>query len=777
MKDAKKKPSRGLTMNRRSFLKVSTIVGAGIITGAGITTPEIMAAVSPKKKPPEPLLEKWVATSCLNCPASCATRVRVVNGKAVWITGNPLSRTSVGKTCPRAQIGLQVLYDPDRIKTPLKRTNHRKGRGIDPQWKPIPWEAALKEVDSRLKALRDQGQSHKLLLLHGLNTASNLDLIARFAVAYGTPNLVSGAALANEAEKAGRWMADGHYQEIAYDLPSTNYILAFGAGILESQNPLSRNLRMWGKIRRERPNRAKVVVIDPRLSLTAGKADEWIPIQPGTDGALALAMANVIIGEGLYDARFVQSRTAGFAEFRELAMAHYGVERVAGITGIRPDAIRRIAREFAQTRPAIAWAGNGVGRWPNGSYSSYAIYALNALVGSIDVPGGIIYQENPPYRELPGIVEDHRSKEGREKPPLDFHRTDIHPVAEVATNRVAESLLKGTPYPIEAAIGFNCNFNFSAPGTWVWDEALSKVPYYVHVAPYGSEMSGYADLLLPSTTFLEEWSYDHSPPGSGFAEVRIKQPAVEPVSDSRPTADLVFELARRQGGTVGRSFADIGGDIQGFVRYRTESLMPWKEFRAKGVWSGPSYRYCKYDRIFKTPSKKFEFASGNLERLWPDKGNSEESRNRLKYLPHHENIRFLGDPAMYPLLLLTYQPLLYMGAGSQNYPWAQSIYLVAHGVGWTNFAELNGETAKTMKIKDGDLLWVESSFKKIMARARVSEGVHPGVVCMARGQGHTAYGRWSKGIGVNPQDIMGVDYDRLSGQAAFSNTRIKVYKA
>jgi anaerobic selenocysteine-containing dehydrogenase len=120
---------------------------------------------------------------------------------------------------------------------------------------------------------------------------------------------------------------------------------------------------------------------------------------------------------------------------------------------------------------------------------------------------------------------------------------------------------------------------------------------------------------------------------------------------------------------------------------------------------------------------------------------------------------------------------LYMGAGSQNYPWAQSIFLVTHGVGWTNLAEMNGETAKAMKIKDGDLLWVESSFKKIMARARVSEAVRPGVVCMARGQGHTAYGRWSKGIGVNPQDIMGVDYDRLSGQAAFSNTRVKVYKA
>ena len=462
-----------------------------------------------------------------------------------------------------------------------------------------------------------------------------------------------------------------------------------------------------------------------------------------------------------------QNRTAGFAEFRELVLGHYDVERVAGITGVRSDVIRRIAREFAQTRPAIAWTGNGIGRWPNGSYSSYAIYCLNALVGSIDVPGGIIYQEIPPYQDLPGIVEDRTAREGREKPPLDFHQTDRYPLAQVVTNQVAESLLSGAPYPIEVAIGFNCNFNFSAPGTWVWNEALSKVPYYVHVAPYASEMSDYADLLLPSTSFLEEWSYDHCPPGPGFAEVRIKQPVVEPVSDSKPVADLVFELARRQGGTVGQSFADIGGDIQAFVRYRTEPLMPWKEFCEKGVWTGPAYRYYKYDRIFKTPSKRFEFRSGNLEGLLSGKRKIEESRERLKYLPHHENTRFLGDPVKYPLVLLTYQPLLYMGAGSQNYPWAQSIFLVAHGVGWTNFAELNRETAKAMKINDGDLLWVESSFKKIMARARVSEGIHTGVVCMARGQGHTAYGRWSKGIGVNPQDIMGVDYDPVEWTGGF----------
>ncbi|MCX5752247.1 MAG: molybdopterin-dependent oxidoreductase, partial [Candidatus Krumholzibacteria bacterium] len=175
----------------------------------------------------------------------------------------------------------------------MKRNNPEKGKGIDPEWSPIPWGDALVEISSKLKSLRDSGQPHKLLILDGLNSSSNDDLIQRFAVAFGTPNLITGDALDDEAAKAGEWMADGHYTLSAYDLEKTNYILSFGASIIESQKPLARNLRMWGKIRRERAIRAKVVVIDPRYSVTAAKADKWIPIKPGTDAALAMSIANV----------------------------------------------------------------------------------------------------------------------------------------------------------------------------------------------------------------------------------------------------------------------------------------------------------------------------------------------------------------------------------------------------------------------------------------------------------------------------------------------------
>jgi len=762
-------------ITRRTFLKASAFAGVAIAASRFIRFPSNNAHASPYMESEGVISEKWVTTSCLNCSTRCATHVKVVNGKAVRIAGNPLSQVSEGEICPRGHIGLQVLYDPSRITGPLKRTNPVKGRGVDPGWVSISWGQALSEVGSRLGDLRSKAEPHKLLLLRGLNATSDEDMIRRFADAYGTPNVISEETFDREAEKLGRWMADGSYQHIAYDFGKTNYVLAFGASIIESEKPLARNLRMWGKMRREKPNRAKVVVIDPRYSVTAAKSDRWLPVKPGTDAALAMAIANVIISEGLYDKEFIENWTHGFEEYKQLVTGSYSPESVAGITGIEAKMIREIAREFAQAKPAIAWVGKGVADYPNGSYTGYAIFCLNALVGSIDVPGGIMYQEDPVYKEMPSADEDDIARSGRASAGLDLRQTNRFPLAKGVANQVADSILAGTPYPVEVAIGFNSNFNMSAPGARRWDEAMEKVPYYVHVAPFVSEMAEYADIILPAPTFLEAWGYDHSPPGSGFAELKIKQPVMESLYDSKAVADIIFELARELGGTVARSFARIGDDAQGFARYRTETIIPWNDFREKGVWLGPAYKYGKYDRIFNTPSRKFEFFSGNLEGTLKDTGSAVD--NKVTCLPHYEEVKTLGSEAEYPLRLLTYQPLLTIENGSQNYPWAQEILLVMHGVGWTNFAEMNSETAHELGIRDKDEVWVESQFSRIKLKARVTERIHPQVVAIASGQGHYADGEWQKNIGVNPNEIIGVDYDYLSGQSSYSSTGVKVYRA
>ena len=763
-----------MTIDRRTFLKGSVLTGAAVGAGKILGPWESHSAQPLPSKSPGVVEEKWVVTSCLNCQARCGIRVRVVNGKAVRITGNRLSKVSDGKICPRGHIGLQVLYDPGRINTPLKRTNPEKGKGIDPKWVSMGWDQALGEVTGRLNKLRETGEPNKLLLFYGLNSISSQDMILRFGEAFGTPNLISGEGLDSETEKLGNWMADGHYAQTAYDLDQSNYILAFGADMLESSRPLSRYLRKWGKIRREKPNRTKIVVINPRYSLTAAKGDEWIPINPGTEGALAMAIAHVILSEDLFDKAFVRDWTVGFESYKELALRQYSPEDISKITGISPETIRRIAREFARTHPALALRGQESINRPEGSFASYAILCLNALVGSIDTPGGVLYQDDVQYNDMPRLVEDEIAKKGKAKPIVDFRGTDKFPGAKVVTNQIPESLLENVPYPVEMAIGFNSNFNMLSPGTDRWDKALKKLPYYVHVSPFVSEMALYADLILPSTTYLEEWGYDHSPPGSGFGEVKIKQPVVMPEGIVRSVTDILFQMAKRLSGAVASSFANMGDSAEGFVRFRTETLIPWKEFLKEGVWIGKTYEYHKYPRVFQTPSRKFEFSSGNLKLLLARTKKGKEEA--WEYLPHSSEPKFLGDKDKYPLVLLPYQPLMVIENGSQNYPWAQEIFLPMDGVGWETLVKINSETAKSLHLREGQLVWVESPFQKIKARVKFSEGVHPEVVAFPSGQGHSSYGKWQKGIGANPNDILGVDYDTLSGQAAFFNTRVKVYK-
>jgi anaerobic selenocysteine-containing dehydrogenase len=762
--------SEGSTISRRTFLAISGCTLAAVAANQFLTRPEVSLAVSPQEIRAAGVEEKLVPTTCLSCQGGCPTIARVVNGNAVNIAGNPLSITE-GATCPRAPVGLQVVYDRERVRSPLARTSPTKGRGVAPGWRRISWDEALEKVATRLKGLRNRSEAQKLLLIYGLNSQSSKDLLFRFAEAYGTPNLLAEEAPESQGERFGRWMADGQLTPLSYDLGRANYILAFGADFLQSTTSLGTTLRGWGKMRRERGVRGKVVVIDPRYSVTASQGDEWIVINLGTDAALALGVAHVLIEERLYNTGFVQNHCAGFEEFRALVLKDYSPENVVGATGVHADTIRRIAREFAHTCPAIAWVGRGAAGWANGAYASYAIHCLNALVGSLDVPGGILYSEAPQYRKMLPVARNDAARKGRDSAKVDSMAARL-PFGEVMSNNVTDAILSGKPYPLEMAIGFNANLNMSATSPTRWDDALKKIPFYVHVAPFPSEMAQYADIVLPATTYLEEWGYQGSV--SGFPEVSLVQPAVEAHSHVRPVIDIIFEFARRTGGTVAQSFSGIGDGAEQFVKYRTGNLISWDKLRSKGVWSGSSCQYRKYRTIFNTPSKKFEFRSGNYEALVKKIGVG--AKDKVTYLPHFEPPKFFGSEKDFPLTLITYRPATSSQNGSQNYPWVQEIFLVQHGHGWTNFAEINSQTAEAYGFKDGDMVWVESPFGKLKITARVFEGIKPGVVAIALGQGHYSYGKWQRDMGVNPNEIVGVDYDHLSGGGAFFNTRVRIQK-
>lgn len=805
-----------IVVSRRDFLKAS---GAAVATAAIIPRVDFRFLTSEPQAVASP--EQWVASGCNGCVGWCPLRVRVVNGKAVKIEGNPESKWTRGKLCPRARLNLQILYDPDRVKKPLKRTNPSKGRDQDPGWVEITWEEAIQTVASKMKALRDRGTPERLALFRGRYTPLDADLLyGRLIKAYGSPNSISHSALCSETDKSGNWYARGEYAYTSYDLEDANYIIAFGSPYLESNRPVTGLLTAAAAGRRGRGIRPKTVVVDPRQSVSAARADEWLPVNPGTDGALALGIAHEILTAGLWDRKFVgdfndPSKTfvagsavdeADWQDAYSIGLIKWWNEVLNGFTaavaaretGIPESTIRRIAREFASAKPAITVRGRGLGAWPgNGTYNVYAVYALNGLVGSVEVKGGANHTTSVSFSAEPiALTQDDLAKTGTKKPTIDEKGTIKFPRADSVTNNAADNILNDYPYPIEMTLGYWNNWTFSAPGSKRWEEVLKKVPFSVHHTTHISEWSMYCDIVLPAKTCLEKWSAGSPAGGSGvWSGMTLFQPVIEPLYDTKSEVELALVLGKKLGEyypSIKASFDGIGGaygdTAEGYTQVRTEVAWKtlsrgWEEFKEKGTVNVGPYTF-KWE--FKTPSKKFEFVSGNLKKLFEDKkvANADlevyhiKARGDKLYMPHYQKPIFIGEAAQYPLVLITYKNMLNQEGRSANTPWAQEMYLnPLYGTGWTNLAEINPATGAKYGIADGDAIYMESEVGKIKATAKLSEGIHPDVVAMCYGQGHWAYGRWAKDKGANPNEITGVMYEHITGMAAYFNTRVKVYKA
>ena len=283
-----------MKINRRDFLKMGGGAGVAIALGGGFWKWSQFPAAENLNAP---CIEKWIPTICGQCMGGCGILVRVIDGWAVNIAGNPLHPVNRGTLCPKGIAGLQGLYDPDRIRTPLKR----KGKRGEGQWDPISWDEALQMVTMALKDLRQKGQPHHLAILGGRYRGLMRSLWERFLEAYGSPNYIDNQFQWEGPLNEGLFLTQGIYGPPAYDLENSRYILSFGSGLLESYWSPVQALSAYGQFRRGTPERrGKLVQIEPRLSITAIKADEWIPIQPGTEGLLALGIANMMIKEGFF---------------------------------------------------------------------------------------------------------------------------------------------------------------------------------------------------------------------------------------------------------------------------------------------------------------------------------------------------------------------------------------------------------------------------------------------------------------------------------------------
>ncbi len=764
-----------MQISRRTFLKLAGVsaAAAALYQSSG----SILAALNVIDQKTPPGEERWVPSVCQLCPAECGLRVRVIGDVAVKIRGNHQNPCNQGRTCPKGQVGLHLLYNPDRVQTPLKRVGER-GEG---QWRPISWDEAIEAVATQLLALRTAGTPERMAFLYERPVGLLGEAITHFCQAMGTPNAID---VRSDALTQALFLTQGWAAQPGYNLERTRYLLNFDYALLESAQPTVRLLNAYAFMRRGRPDeRTHIVQIEPRLSVTGIKADEWVPIKPGTEGLLALSLAWVILYEHLYDRAFVEQHCHGFEEWREAVLQDYPPARAATLAGVSVRTIERLAREFADTPPALALGGDAVGQHTNGLFSQMAIHSLNALVGSIDVPGGVMMQRQPPLTPWPEVYADDVTTQGLAQ--LRIDGPERYPLGHSTVHHLPESIMTGNPYPLEALLLYRANPLHESPDPEAWREALERVPLIVSFDSFIEETSAYADYILPDHTFLERWIAAPLLPSLGYPVLALGQPVVEPLHDTRAFGDVLIQLAHQVGGGLGESFP--WNDYRELLRFRISDLFAsgrgsiradtgdafWDDVAKRGAWFDTPYHFAggernpeKWEAVLATPSGKFEFTPQLL-------------KEQLSLSPpYYELARYMGNEYEYPFHLQLYTLMAQAsGPGAANLPHLHELYGLHVKQMWGNWVEINPETAHELGIEDWDEVWVESEAGKIRLPARLYAGIPPEVVCIPTGLGHTVGGRWTMEIGTNPETLVSSHHvDELSGVVSRQGVRVKIYK-
>ncbi|HYV40912.1 MAG TPA: molybdopterin-dependent oxidoreductase, partial [Thermoanaerobaculia bacterium] len=301
-----------MKVDRRRFLGLTVGAAAGTALGVpgGRFLTNIFSSGDTSLYPPKGT-EEFILSVCAMCPGGCGLRARRISERVVKLEGNPLHPVNAGRLCPKGQAALQSLYHPDRVPGPLLR----KGpRGSLQSFERVSWERALAEIGQRLRSLREGHRPESLVLLRGGSGGTGSRVARRFLQAFGSPNDVA-LDRGEEAASLALWLTQGVRAVPAYDLASTDYVLSLGGAMLEASSSPVHMARAYGQFRQGRTGRrGKFVQVEPRLSITASSADEWIPVRPGTEGVFALGVAGVLVSESLYNRDFLLERTRGFED-------------------------------------------------------------------------------------------------------------------------------------------------------------------------------------------------------------------------------------------------------------------------------------------------------------------------------------------------------------------------------------------------------------------------------------------------------------------------------
>jgi thiosulfate reductase / polysulfide reductase chain A len=551
-------------------------------------------------------VSKTFYSLCFMCSIRCPIQVRVANGQVQWVQGNPHVPGIEGSLCPKGAAGTALLYDHQRLQSPLIRDGER-GCG---QWRTATWDEALDYIADKLKTVIDTHGGRALAMFERTNLSTHVS--KTFLKALGSPNHFTHDALCKGSVNTACRSLFGYTDaQVGLQYDKTKHIVLYGRNIFEAVAVKEVNNMMTALA-----NGAKLTYIDPRVTVTATKASRYWMIRPGTDLALNYALMHVILKERLYDAAFVDRWVLGLSDLQEFVRP-YTPQWAETETGISADQIVALAREMSQDKPSVIFHyGYRGAHHINEIYLRRSILMLNILMGAIEAPGALFFKKGP--GEVGGKAA--RKLTDQQLPKIDTARADrvgsqdfplpdpSHGVPQV----LMDTILTGEPYPVKALIINRFDALKSIPDTNKTKEAFKKLDLIVSIDVNFSDSAWYSDVILPESTYFERT--DCIQQANGLKPQMFLRPqAIPPLHDTRESAVILAQLAQRMG-------------IEAYFPYTTmEDLVNWQlegtgfsraDFEAKGFVA-----YAKqpifWDRLdglkIKTPSGKIELRSTLLE--------------------------------------------------------------------------------------------------------------------------------------------------------------------
>ena len=682
------------------------------------------------------------------CPGGCGISVRKVGDRAVKIEGMNGYPGNDGGICNLCLAGLQLLYGPTRIKTPLKRVGGR-GQG---RWQAISWDAAISEVGGQLGKLRSEGQPHKLACINGSEKGTVPQLFQRFLKTFGSPNFFSTPSM-EDSYRLTLKMMQGVSADAGFDVENADFVLSFGSGIIDGWGASARMFKAKSLLR---DKKGILIQIEPRLSNTAAKADQWIPVKPGTESTLALGMAFVIIKESLYHKEFVKKYSSGFDQFKQFVTANFETGLVARQTGVEKSVIIALARRFAQAANPLALCGKGQGTTPGSMGEFVAVHALNALVGNINREGGVWALPEPDYVQWPGSKMDKIARAGLQQGRIDGAGSREYPYARYLLDRLPEVINSGSDTALDILFVSGADPCYTMPSSQKVKAAFDKIPLIVSFSPWMNETAAQADIILPDHAHLERYLDVPTPPGAKTPMIGLSRPVVPPQFNTRHVGDVLILLANAVGGTLADAFP-----WDNYQACLEETMADkWAVLAEKGFWSEADYTPPTWKRSFATDSKKFEFVNQKI------------SLTSLfaKIVPE-------GDEKSFPLTLIPYDSMRLANGAIGDPPFVIKTVSDTLLKGLDILVEINPSTAKSLGLAEGKYALLSTPEGQVKVKVHLFDGIMPDLIAMPRGLGHTAYDGYLANKGVNVNALIGPMADPVSGMNAAWGIRANLVKA